>query len=60
MKLLMVHGWSVTSTDTYGGLPEALVKWAPTGLALDITHIYLGRYISFVDEVRMDDLTQAF
>lgn len=60
MKLLMVHGWSVTSTDTYGGLPEALAKWAPTGLALDITHIYLGRYISFVDEVRMDDLTQAF
>lgn len=60
MKLLMVHGWSVTSTDTYGGLPKALEKFAPQRLELDIQHIHLGRYISFVDEVRMDDLARAF
>ncbi len=60
MKLVFVHGWSVTSTDTYGELPEVLVTWAPENLDLDIVHIHLGKYISFHDEVIMEDISRAF
>lgn len=60
MKLVMVHGWSVTDTRVYGGLPEALARFAPESLALDIEHIFLGRYISFNDEVRLADVADAF
>ena len=60
MKLVFVHGWSVTNTNTYGELPEALVSSAPEDLQLDIHHIYLGRYISFHDEVVMEDIARAF
>ncbi|MBT1445383.1 alpha/beta hydrolase [Shewanella sp. JM162201] len=60
MKLLLVHGWSVIDTNTYGGLADALARFAPPGLELEISHIYLGRYISFDDNVRMDDLALAF
>ncbi len=61
MKLLFVHGWSVTSKKTYGGMPAALVAQAPAhGLNLDLKEIYLGRYISYRDEVRMDDLERSF
>lgn len=58
MKLVFVHGWSVTDTETYGDLPEALV--ARSGVPIDVQHIHLGRYISFHDEVSMDDVTRAF
>lgn len=60
MQLIFVHGWSVTDTDTYGQLPEALAKYAPAQLDLQIQHIYLGRYISFHNEVTVDDLARAF
>jgi hypothetical protein len=60
MNLIFVHGWSVTNTDTYGGLPEALVAAAGAyNLALNIQHINLGRYISFHDEVTLDDIARA-
>ena len=37
MRLIFVHGWSVTHTNTYGGLPEALVKASGSfGISLDI------------------------
>lgn len=58
--LIFIHGWSVTSKDTYGELPEALAQRAGGyGLNLDIRHIYLGRYISFHDEVTLDDVARA-
>jgi hypothetical protein len=61
MKLLFVHGWSVTSTETYGGMPEALRRLARgRGIELRIADVFLGRYISFRDEVRMGDLERAF
>jgi hypothetical protein len=60
MKLLFVHGWSVTNTDTYGELPEALKDQAPVGLDLEIEHLYLSEYISFHDEVRVSDIAKAF
>lgn len=56
MKVLFVHGWSVTDTATYGGLPSRL-KNEP---GLDIQEVFLGKYISFEDEVRLDDLARAF
>ena len=60
MILVFVHGWSVTNTSTYGGLPEALAQTAPPALNLNIAHVWLGRYVSFHDEVRMGDLVIAF
>ena len=60
MQLIFIHGWSVTNTDTYGELPEALSEAAGDyGLQLDIQNIYLGKYISFHDEVTMDDIARA-
>lgn len=58
--LAFVHGWSVTHTDTYGKLPEALQQQATAaGLDIAVKDIHLGRYISFQDEVSVDDLARA-
>ena len=59
MRVVFVHGWSVTSTDTYGGLPEALARNAPASLGLTFDHLYLAKYVSFADEVRVDDLARG-
>jgi hypothetical protein len=60
MKLIFVHGWSVTHTNTYGAMPESLARRAAEkNLQLDISHIHLGRYISFHDEVTLDDIARA-
>jgi hypothetical protein len=60
--VLFVHGWSVTHTNAYGELPERLISEAKRdpSLALDVKHIYLGRYISFHDEVQVADIARAF
>jgi hypothetical protein len=59
--VVFVHGWSVTHTNTYGGLPDRLVAEAQAvGLDLLVKHIYLSRYISFHDEVRLRDISRAF
>lgn len=61
MILIFVHGWSVTNTDTYGRLPAVLENLAPKyNLDIDIKHIWLGRYISFNDEISMTDVVRAF
>ena len=61
MVVVFVHGWSVTDTSTYGALPEALAAQAGDhGLELDIQHIWLGKYVSFHDEVSMADVARAF
>lgn len=60
MQLIFVHGWGTTNTDIYGGLPEALAAAAESaGLDLAIGHIHLGRYVSFHDEVTLDDIARA-
>ena len=60
MKLIFVHGWGVTNTSSYGELPQSLVaKASSAGLQLDLEHINLGEYISFHDEVSMDDISRA-
>ncbi|MFZ6751271.1 esterase/lipase family protein [Undibacterium sp. Ren11W] len=59
--VVFVHGWSVTNTDTYGALPERLrLEAASAGLVLQVEDIFLGRYISFHDEVQLSDITHAF
>lgn len=60
--LIFVHGWSVTSTATYGQLPARLKSEAERrgGPSLDVRHIYLGEYVSFHDEVRVEDIARAF
>ena len=61
MRLIFVHGWGVTSTSTYGNLPQALARHADSyGLDIDVQHIMLGQYISFHDEITMDDVVIAF
>lgn len=59
MLVVFVHGWSVTNTDTYGGLPAALTRLNDTDTATRISHLFLGKYISFADEVTMDDIARA-
>ena len=54
-QLLFIHGWSVTNTDTYGALPARLA--AETGVT--VQHLHLGKYISFHDEVRVQDIACA-
>lgn len=61
ITLVFVHGWSVTSMDTYGELPLGLrEEGKKNGLEFDIREIFLGRYISFHDEVRLHDIARAF
>lgn len=58
--VVFVHGWSVRSTDTYGKLPERLAAEAKArGVGIDVQHVYLGKYISFRDEVRVEDISRA-
>ena len=60
--LVFVHGWSVTSTSTYGELPARLRSEAARagGPGLDVAHVHLGQYVSFRDEVRLEDIARGF
>ena len=55
VNVVFVHGWSVTHTDTYGGLPMWLAKQP----GFKVANIFLGKYISFVDTVTLDDIARA-
>lgn len=58
--VVFIHGWSVRSTNTYGKLPERLrAEAAGQGISIDVQHIYLGKYVSFRDEVRVEDISRA-
>ncbi|MGZ4954034.1 MAG: esterase/lipase family protein [Methylobacter sp.] len=59
MLVVFVHGWSVTNTDTYGGLPEAVEKNADPGLSIQVANLYLSKYVSFADEVNMEDIARG-
>ena len=60
--VLLVHGWSVRNTDTYGGLPERLKleNRRNPELELDVRQIWLSEYISFHNEVTIPDIARAF
>jgi hypothetical protein len=58
--LVFVHGYSVTNLNTYGELPLRLqAEAAENGLEIEIEQIFLGRYISFHDEVSLGDISRA-
>src|SRR5207249_4929975 len=58
--VVFLHGWSVRSTDTYGKLPERLASdGAKAGLQLTVRSIWLGKYVSFRDEVRIEDIARG-
>src|ERR1035438_1309009 len=57
MHVIFVHGWSVTDTSTYGELPRWLAQQSP---GFQIQNVHLGKYISFVDTVTVDDIARAF
>src|SRR5882757_4111633 len=57
MHIVFVHGWSVTNTDTYGALPSWLAAQSPE---FNIQGVFLGKYISFIDTVTLDDIAPAF
>ncbi len=56
MLVVFVHGWSASNTNTYGGLPEALSQQAK---GVTVSHLFLGKYISFADEVTVDDIARG-
>jgi len=59
--IVFVHGYSVTHTRTYGGLPQRLAAEASrAGLEITVREIFLGKYITFRDEVRLEDIARAF
>ena len=61
MIVIFVHGWSVTHSNTYGGLPRWLESQSSTGrIDIQVGNIYLGRYISFEDTITIDDISRAF
>ncbi|MBL7480114.1 phospholipase PlaB [Legionella bononiensis] len=61
MIVIFVHGWSATHTNTYGELPQWLERQSNEGkLKIQVGNIYLGRYISFVDSITIDDIARAF
>jgi hypothetical protein len=61
LTVVFVHGWSVTNLDTYGGLPLRMrEEGTARGLDLEVEEIFLGRYISFHDEVKVEDISRAF
>ncbi|HWP94128.1 MAG TPA: phospholipase [Gammaproteobacteria bacterium] len=60
--VIFVHGWSVRNTDTYGELPARLRSEAARdpSLGIDVREIWLSQYISFHNEVRLEDISRAF
>lgn len=61
ITVVFVHGYSVTNLDTYGELPVRLkAEGANNALEVKVEEIYLSRYISFQDEVKLDDISRAF
>jgi hypothetical protein len=59
--VVFVHGWSVRNTSTYGQLPERLrSEAARRGTPIDVKHVWLGKYVSFRDEVRVEDIARGF
>lgn len=59
MKVIFVHGWSVTNTNTYGDLPKVIASRSAPELNIEVTNLYLGKYISFSDAVTIDDIARG-
>ena len=55
MNLVLVHGYNVTSTRTYGVLPQRL-----KAAGHRIRHVYLSKYVTLDNDITLDDLVLAF
>jgi len=61
MHVILVHGWSVRDTSTYGRLPEWLARQSRSdGEPFRISSLHLGKYITLDDTVTLDDIARAF
>lgn len=60
--VVLVHGWSVRETSTYGELPQRLKAEArrKDGPDIDTHELWLSKYVSFHNEVRLEDISRAF
>lgn len=60
LRLVFVHGYSVSNFDTYGELPIRMREEGTLrGFDVQVENVFLGRYITFSDEVRIDDVSIA-
>lgn len=59
--VVLVHGWSVRETSTYGELPQRLKSEARRqgGPDIDTHDLWLSKYVSFHNEVRLEDISRA-
>ncbi len=55
MDVLLLHGYNVTSTKTYGVLPRRL-----KGLGYNVRNIYLSKYVTLDDDLTLNDIVRAF
>lgn len=55
MDVVLVHGYNVTSTKTYGVLPQRL-----KAAGHKIKDVYLGKYVTLDDDIRLPDIVRAF
>ncbi len=61
LTLVFVHGYSVVDLTTYGELPLRIRNEAAArNINLKVEEIFLGKYISFQDEVQVADVSRAF
>ena len=55
MDVVLVHGYNVTSTKTYGVLPQRLKAAGHT-----IKDVYLSKYVTLDDDIAIADIVRAF
>lgn len=55
MDVLLIHGYNVTSTRTYGVLPQRL-----KAAGHRIRNVYLSKYVTLDNELTLDDIVRAF
>lgn len=60
LTLVFIHGYSVSNLNTYGELPQRIIQESKSrGISISIENIFLGKYISFNDEVKLSDVAKA-
>jgi hypothetical protein len=55
MNIVLVHGYNVTSTRTYGVLPQRL-----KAAGHSIKDVYISKYITLDDDITLADIVRAF
>src|ERR1043166_1233037 len=55
MDVLLLHGYNVTSTKTYGALPQRLKN-----AGHNVKDVYLSKYVTLYNELTLPDLIKAF